>query len=107
MIDDTPVPPRRLPLFAGSVATALFLGEGASLAQATPPDTASSEAILVKGQPPLGYNADLPALAKLTQPIVNAAATGAALGAGAGFGIGRDSPRFRAIASIQIGFGGK
>lgn len=29
------------------------------------------------------------------------------LGAGAGFGIGRDSPRFRAIASIQIGFGGK
>lgn len=29
------------------------------------------------------------------------------LGAGAGFGIGRDSPRFRAIASIQIGFGGR
>lgn len=29
------------------------------------------------------------------------------LGAGAGFGIGRDSPRFRAIASIQIGFGGQ
>lgn len=29
------------------------------------------------------------------------------LGAGAGFGMGRDSPRFRAIASIQIGFGGR
>lgn len=29
------------------------------------------------------------------------------LGAGAGFGIGRDSPRFRAIASVQIGFGGR
>jgi len=29
------------------------------------------------------------------------------LGAGAGFGVGRDSPRFRAIASIQIGFGGR
>lgn len=29
------------------------------------------------------------------------------LGAGAGFGIGRDSPRFRAIAGIQIGFGGR
>lgn len=27
------------------------------------------------------------------------------LGAGAGFGVGRDLPRFRAIASIQIGFG--
>jgi len=29
------------------------------------------------------------------------------LGAGAGFGVGRDSPRFRAIASIQVGFGGR
>ena len=29
------------------------------------------------------------------------------LGAGAGFGVGRDSPRFRALASIQIGFGGR
>lgn len=28
------------------------------------------------------------------------------LDAGAGFGVGRDSPRFHAIASVQIGFGG-
>ena len=28
-------------------------------------------------------------------------------GVGAGFGIGRDSPRLRAIASLQIGFGGR
>lgn len=29
------------------------------------------------------------------------------LGAGAGLGVGWDSPRFRAIASVQIGFGGR
>lgn len=67
---DLPAPPLRLPLFAGSVAAALFLGEGAQ-AQAVSPDTASPEAILVKGQPPQGYKADLPALAKLTQPIID------------------------------------
>lgn len=30
----------------------------------------------------------------------------ATLGAGAGFGIGRDSPGFRAVFSVQVGFGG-
>lgn len=29
------------------------------------------------------------------------------LGAGAGFGVGRDSPRFRAIFSVQVGFEGR
>ena len=69
MADETPLHLRTLPLFAGSVAAALFLGEGAAVAQQA--DTTPPSTILVKGQVPEGYKADLPALAKLTQPIID------------------------------------
>ena len=70
MIDDFAVR-ARLPLFAGSVAAALFLGEGAAHAQAAATETKAPGEIIVKGQPPEGYKADLPSLDKLTQPIID------------------------------------
>ena len=56
----------KLPVFAGSVAAALFLGEtSVAQAQQAQPD------VVVKAQPPVGYKADEPALVKLTQPVID------------------------------------
>ena len=62
---------RALPLFAGSVAAALFLGDGAASAQSLPADANAPGTILVKGQPDQGYKADLPAMSKLTEPVID------------------------------------
>ena len=56
-------------LFAGSLAAAL-LSPDAAAAQAAA-DTEAPGTILVKGLPEQGYKADLPAMAKLTQPIID------------------------------------
>ena len=73
MKDDTNSQPLRLPLFAGSVAAALFMGETApALAQTAPKDTpATTSSVVVRGQPTKGYKVDEPAMVKLTQPIID------------------------------------
>ncbi|WP_343611007.1 TonB-dependent siderophore receptor [Novosphingobium sp.] len=59
-----------LPFVAGSIAAALFACEAMpALAQDAPADT--PDRILVKGQPTTGYKVDEPALAKLTQPVID------------------------------------
>lgn len=65
---------RNLPVFAGSVAAALFLGETPAAAQAqTPAQDAPTtvRGIVVEGQPTQGYKVDQPAMVKLTQPVVD------------------------------------
>jgi catecholate siderophore receptor len=71
--DNTNGQPLRLPLFAGSVAAALFIGEAApALAQTVPQDTPNTvSGVVVKGQPAKGYKVDEPAMVKLTQPIID------------------------------------
>jgi catecholate siderophore receptor len=59
----------RLPVFAGSVAAALFAGEAA--AQEVTPDAPSRNTIVVKGQPPEGYKIDQPAMVKLTESLLD------------------------------------
>ncbi len=72
MKDETALPVARLPLFVGSVAAAMLLCDAApSFAQDVPSDTPAPGSIIVKGQPPAGYKVDEPALAKLTQPIID------------------------------------
>ncbi|HEX4097982.1 MAG TPA: TonB-dependent receptor, partial [Caulobacteraceae bacterium] len=62
----------RLPLFAGSVAAALFMCEaGTAAAQQAPQNPQTVTGLEVKGQPPVGYKADEPALVKLTQPVID------------------------------------
>jgi catecholate siderophore receptor len=65
--------PLSLPVFAGSVAAALFLGETPADAQTTTtPDTPTTvRSVVVEGQPPQGYKADQPAMVKLTQPVID------------------------------------
>jgi catecholate siderophore receptor len=65
--------PRKLPLFAGSVAAALFLCEAnVGRAEESPPGAPTPlKGVEVKGQPPQGYKVDEPALAKLTQPVID------------------------------------
>jgi catecholate siderophore receptor len=71
--DSTTQPPLRLPLFAGSIAAALLLGEAAhgqtQEPAKEPPKTVKG--VLIKSQPPQGYKADAPAIVKLTQPIID------------------------------------
>jgi catecholate siderophore receptor len=71
--DDSLLQPLKLPVFAGSVAAALFLCESPAAAQIAPaavaPTTVSG--LLVKGQPPEGYKVDEPAMIKLTQPLAD------------------------------------
>lgn len=69
--DESKWPPRGLPLFAGSVAAAVFLGEAAALAEEVPPEPHTVSGVLVKGQPPKGYKVDEPAMAKLTQSVID------------------------------------
>ena len=70
--DESTLQPLRLPLFAGSVAAALFIGEAsAGFAQDVPQETRPLSGVLVKGQPPEGYKADEPALAKLTESVID------------------------------------
>lgn len=57
--------------FAGSIAAAMLLAEAPAQAQSTPSDLEAPGTILVKGVPEQGYKADLPALSKLTQPIID------------------------------------
>jgi catecholate siderophore receptor len=60
------------PLFASSIAAALFLGEaGFACAQEAPQAAPAVSGVLVKGQPPQGYKADQPTLTKLTQPVID------------------------------------
>jgi len=69
--DDSTSRPLKLPLFAGSVAAALFLGEAsAGVAQEAPQETHTVSGVLVKGEPPQGYKVDEPAMAKLTQSVI-------------------------------------
>ena len=60
-----------LPLFAGSIAAALFLGESAAFAEDATAEQEAPGTILVRGQPAEGYKADLPAMQKLTQPLID------------------------------------
>jgi catecholate siderophore receptor len=69
--DDAHLQPLRLPLFAGSVAVALFLCEAGSALAQEAPGAPSVTGVLVKGQPPQGYKVDEPAMVKLTQPIID------------------------------------
>lgn len=71
--DFTTSPAFRAPIFAGSVAAALFIGQaGRAAAQQVTPDTPTTVSnVEVKGQPPQGYKVDEPAMAKLTQPIID------------------------------------
>ena len=72
MANETTTQPLRIPLFAGSIAAALLLGDAAQAqTQETgkePPKTVRG--VLIKSQPK-GYKADAPSIAKLTQPIVD------------------------------------
>jgi catecholate siderophore receptor len=63
----------RLPAFAGSIAAAMLVGTtGPAWAQDVTPDTPGpNTSIIVKGQPPEGYKVDQPALAKLTQSVID------------------------------------
>lgn len=71
MFGETTPQSARLPMFAGSVAAALFLGQAEpAMAQQGQADTAEPN-IVVKGQPPEGYKIDQPALAKLTQSVID------------------------------------
>lgn len=61
-----------LPMFAGSVAAALFLGDpGLATAQETPSSTTVSTVVVVKSRPVKGYKADETTIAKLTQPVID------------------------------------
>lgn len=73
MSDQSYAPAAGLPIFTGSVAAAILIGvPSAALSQDVTPDTPSRDAsIIVKGQPPEGYKVDQPALAKLTQPVID------------------------------------
>jgi catecholate siderophore receptor len=62
----------KLPVFAGSVAAALFLGEaGVAMAQETGQGTTISPGVEVKGRPVVGYKADDVSIVKLTQPVID------------------------------------
>lgn len=70
MAQDAPAQPSlRLPLFVGSIAAALFLGDAAQ-AQTQEP-TKTVKGVLIKSPPPQGYKAEAPAIVKLTQPIID------------------------------------
>ncbi len=63
----------KLPVFAGSIAAALLLGDAsAAMAQEPPSDaTTVSPGVEVKGHPVQGYKVDEPAIGKLTQPVID------------------------------------
>ena len=70
--DETIRQPSRLPLFAGSIAAALFLGDAAQAQTQEPAKepTKTVKGVLIKSEPK-GYKADAPAIVKLTQPIID------------------------------------
>lgn len=62
----------KLPMFAGSIAAALFLGEsGSALAQESAAKSPGGSAIVVTGYPAEGYKTDDIAIPKLTQSVID------------------------------------
>jgi catecholate siderophore receptor len=62
----------KLPVFAGSVAAALFLGKAVpAAAQESAQATTVNPGVEVKGQPAIGYKADDVSIVKLTQSVID------------------------------------
>ncbi len=62
----------KLPVFAGSVAAAVFLGApGLAMAQQSQSGAPNGPDVVVKGHPVKGYKADEPSIVKLTQSVVD------------------------------------